>query len=167
MRLINKYIVGFGIILVSNLLCANENSSVNYKTMRIAADLSRTSYCDNSKLDECHTKELDPKLAVNIFANDEVEDVPLNSANTSNDLQASPLVKQDITTKSSKALSSIPEVSQTLAVYDADNNIAYIAIRGTVTILDWLLNVSATSAPFYGDENVRVHQGFNQYLISI
>lgn len=172
-KLVTFTTLAFGVLSAN----ANVSSNIDINDLRIAVDLSNAVFCEEDYGDNCITKydflgRSETPEKVNVFIGNNVKGA-LNTNNkkiidqTPESSNIYPLVNKLKKVDSSKDLKGANDSFQAFGIYDSKTNTVYVAIRGSVSILNWLMDATIFSEQFRDDPKVRVHSGFNHHLKSM
>ncbi|MGQ4004968.1 lipase family protein [Francisellaceae bacterium CB300] len=162
-----------GLICVGSFIVLSTNASnININDLRIAVDLSNAVFCEEDYGKGCiESYNFLGRSKVPANVNLYTQNLPASQLvqsssgikdNIPKDSQLYPLIKSISNNKGS--INDRNDPVQAFSIYDKDTNTAYIAIRGSVNLINWLIDATITSTKFGDDENVRVHLGFKLQL---
>ncbi|AIT08687.1 hypothetical protein LO80_00980 [Candidatus Francisella endociliophora] len=155
---------------------ANTSSSVDINDLRIAVDLSNAVFCEEDYGDSCikeygflgrskSPEKVNVFIGNNVKSSIESNKKIIDETPKASDL--SPLMGELRKIDRSKDLKGANDSFQAFGIYDSTTNTAFVTIRGSVSILNWLMDATIVSEQFRNDPKVRVHSGFNHHLKSM
>ena len=162
------------VLSMSMMALSASATNVNINDLRIAVDLSNAVFCEEDYGSGCiseynflgrskepatvnlYTKSLPMSELTNVGKSSK-DNVPKNS-------ELYPFVKSLSMIDKTKSLRGASDAVQAFSIYDKDTNTAYIAIRGSVSLINWIADAAIASTQFGENPDVRVHLGFKLQL---